>query len=407
MESRRPASPPAGSHDRLYASIDRELDRVGIDSRPEVAARVLELVANESAGMRDFAEVIRADAALTGRLLRLANSALFAQRQPVTTVERACVLLGLERLRAVALGFYLSRAAASGSTSAISRRIWAQSVYRACLASELARRLCPSQAAEAFVIGLMLDCGLPLLLRLAGKDAQELLAAPRPPAVLFRLEQDRLPYTHVDVAAALMRRWRIPPLLARPIERHHTDPGPGRGGEPQRVLERLAYYVGAIHLAGEGGPGQQTPQADLAARVLELPGPELSSCVHSATRDFRATRELFADIADNLSEVDRIMDDVQRQLAEVMDETLAREFRCQTRNRPERFHIGDSVVEVAPGDNETLVAYLLDSRGRRLLAYEFLPEALDLGVLAEALGLEADAPGAFNELADYVRSAAA
>src|SRR5205823_4861273 len=80
-------------------------------------------------------EIIRADAALAGRVLRLANCAFFAQRQPITNLDRSCVLLGVDRLKSVALGFYLSRAAAGDPRQSLSRRIWGQSVYRACLSA--------------------------------------------------------------------------------------------------------------------------------------------------------------------------------------------------------------------------------------------------------------------------------
>ena len=45
--------------------------------------------------------------ALSARLLEMANAAMYAQREPVTTIKRAVTLMGLRRIRMVALGFQL------------------------------------------------------------------------------------------------------------------------------------------------------------------------------------------------------------------------------------------------------------------------------------------------------------
>jgi hypothetical protein len=74
----------------------------------------------------DYAKLIRNDQAVSGRVLRLANSAFFAQRRPVTTIDRACVVLGTDRLKAVALGFHLSRACQTGGDKEYSRKIWGE-----------------------------------------------------------------------------------------------------------------------------------------------------------------------------------------------------------------------------------------------------------------------------------------
>ena len=75
---------------------------------PQVAARLLELAADPNAQIRDYVDAIKTDWALTGRVLRLANSAFYAQRQPVTRLDRALIVLGVERAKAICLGFYLS-----------------------------------------------------------------------------------------------------------------------------------------------------------------------------------------------------------------------------------------------------------------------------------------------------------
>jgi HD-like signal output (HDOD) protein len=49
-------------------------------TNPEVATPIIQLVDSPDSGLSGFAEVVRTDPALAARLLRIANSAMFAQR---------------------------------------------------------------------------------------------------------------------------------------------------------------------------------------------------------------------------------------------------------------------------------------------------------------------------------------
>ena len=110
----------------LHEFLGRRLDAIGIESQPEVVLRLLELSKNQDAQLRDYAGVIKTDHAISGRVLKLANSAMFAQRSAVSSLERGCTLLGIERLKAVSLGFHLSRAANTKDAASrdIARKVW-------------------------------------------------------------------------------------------------------------------------------------------------------------------------------------------------------------------------------------------------------------------------------------------
>ena len=90
---------------RALQSDLRELFACGkMPTSPALAARILELIKDPSSSSNDFAQVIRADQALATRLLKTANSARFAQRGPVTTIDRAVTILGLGRVKTSSLG---------------------------------------------------------------------------------------------------------------------------------------------------------------------------------------------------------------------------------------------------------------------------------------------------------------
>jgi HD-like signal output (HDOD) protein len=391
----------------LYRSLDGRLDGIGMATQPEVAARLLALVGDPGAGMKQYAIVVKPDASLTGRVLRLANSAYFAQIKPVTTLERACVLLGLERLKAVSLGFHLSRAAANDPRCVVSRRVWGESVFRACLCAELARKLYPGLVSEAFVVGLMLDAGMPLLHQLLGEAVERLVLSPDPPLRRFRAEFSTLPFTHVDVGVALCRRWRLPEVLARPIEWHHTAPGDVERTESVHVLHRIGYYVGALRLEGGAGPESATPLSAVAENVLGMPADALSRAVRAASREYMAMADLFRDVADTIPDVATLADRVHLQLVRALDEQMESQFRAETTGEPARFQLGAHQVEVEVDSLGRAVAFVRDDRGERILSYSFGAGAVRVETVLDALGIEAVTPEQRADFEAYIQYLAA
>jgi HD-like signal output (HDOD) protein len=390
----------------LHEQLARRLAEAGVESQPAVAARILDLTKDPSTGLNEYAKVIRHDPALSGRLIRLANSAFFAQRKPVTNVDRACVLLGLDRLRSVSLGFYLSRAAATDSGQSLSREVWSQSLYRACLAAEIARGQAPTLIAEAFVVGLMLDAGIPLTHRLQGGAFEAVYGRGAPPLKTFHAELAELPFTHVDVAAVLTRRWKFPELLAKPIEWHHTPPGSAHRQDPVHTLHRIAYYVGSIGLRADGAPAQRAPMASTAETHLGVDAGRLAELVAQATGEYSAVVELFSDVADSL-EASRLASAVHQQLVDVLDEQMATEIADSTRPRPQQFRLGGLTITLRPDVNGLGTAYTYDSSGEPLSTYRFMFASETVESLREALGLELDARDDTDAIGEYLSKLAA
>ena len=154
--------------DELITSLTTRLGDTTVPSLPQVAIKIIDLVGNPDSTIKQFGEVISGDQALTGRLLRMANSAAFAQRKSVSSVERAMVLLGLERLKALALGFHLSKAAAADDSAIGFRSMWTQSLFRGCVAMKITEKIKKENSCEAGVFGFMCYAGVPSMPGLGG-----------------------------------------------------------------------------------------------------------------------------------------------------------------------------------------------------------------------------------------------
>jgi HD-like signal output (HDOD) protein len=385
----------------LHEFLGRRLDAIGIESQPEVVLRLLEISKNPDAQLKDYAGVIKTDHAISGRVLKLANSAMFAQRSAVSSLERGCTLLGIERLKAVSLGFHLSRAASAKDTTTreIARKVWGHSVFRACMAAEAARLTAPGLIAEAFVIGLMMDAGIPLAAKIQGDSYIGVFNECATPGKLFRREFDSLPFTHIDVMSVLSRKWRFPDLLTKPIELHHTRPADNAKDEPVNRLHRIAYVVGLLELdqhdltnaslmgAAETG-GMLTAQ-----RLLRAGDQEMSRVISSSVAEYRVMIDVFSEVASGLVNIEELATRVQNSLINCIDdqiiESMARDgSRIPGQAADAPLIIANSKVEIILEPDGSIVAFVTDSEGRRVVSHRLAKTGETAHTVCESLGLE-------------------
>ena len=390
----------------------RKLDAMVVETQPEVAARLLDLVTDPDAGLSDFADIIRNDTALSGRLLRMANSAYFAQREPVTTLERACVLLGINRIRALALGFYLSRAIDAGGEQRYGRLMWGRSLLRACFAAKLAEAIKPQLFAEAFLIGLMMDSGVPLVRTLIGPEVyDQTCPTSEPPSRMFKAESYHFTYTHVDMARALIRRWRIPDVLAKPILWHHSPPQSLKNTEPVHILHRVAFYVGSMHVEHEPPAATALPLPTLGQKLLDLPAKRLADIFKSACKEYATVREFFGHVADGITDVESLGVRVHGALNKLIDQTIEDTIKADSAMAAATFAFDSGSIEVLrdPDNADFALAYMLDQAGHRQTMHRFpIGSATASDVLHELSLEEGDIDsGELESMTDYLRALAA
>ncbi|MBC7836134.1 MAG: HDOD domain-containing protein [Phycisphaerales bacterium] len=392
----------------LYDRVDAALFGVGVETQPAVAARIVELLQRPNAHLREYGDAIKADCALTGRLLRLANSAHFAQRSPVTNIERAFVLLGMERVKSISMGFYIARSTTGPSQRALSRCVWGQSLFRACLASKLAATQSPNVCPEAFIVGLMLDAGIPLMGRIFGPN-YESIAMALSPHELYQTELNTLEFTHVDVAAVLARRWRLPSLLSKAITWHHSRPPSVGPGQPGPTLQRIASYVGSLSLDVRNCPIVLSP-LPAPARSEVATTSEVKSLVNEAAAEFLAISALFTDVADPIGTPDEIHALLQPRLIETLDQLLESGAGGPLAASPAgsvSARVAGVEVQLETASSGGVTAFITGEAGAKLLSCTVSPGEEDASSIMRVLGLEDATPDEIDGLMARIRDLAA
>lgn len=373
--------------DELHGQLQRRLGDTSVPTLPQVAVRILELVSDQNSTIQKFTDVIKTDQALTGRLLRLSNSAQFAQRTPVTRLERAMVLLGMDRLKAMALGFHLSKAAAADDGAFSFKRTWTQSLFRGFLAMKLAEKVNRSCSGEAFIVGLMSDCGAPMMPKLVGAEYEKQINPGDSPAKQYLAEARSLEFTHVDVSSVLARLWKLPDILAKPIANHHTPVFAINAKEPASVLNGVAYFAGMISLSEANGTGAGEPPAGVAKRLFGMEKDDLDRAIASAAADFAATREFFGHVIDETISVDAIVNRANAFLAP--EESAAINGAAPVAKAVAlKFNAGTIVVELEPAANGMVAAYIADTSGTRLVSEMIDPKKQNDDQIRTALMLD-------------------
>jgi len=221
------------------ALLDKILACPSLPTLPAAALEVIDLCRRDDVHMDKLARTICKDPALALKVLKTVNSAQYALRNKVTTVSHALVLLGINTVKSLALGFTLVGSLRDvKGTSYDPSPIWRRSLLAAFAARSTSLRVGGADHEEAFLAGLLQDLGVLALLQVLGSPYVELLrVSGESSGKLADLERKHLKLDHTEVGEALARRWGLPDQLLMPIRYHESpDEAPGTGRQTARIV---------------------------------------------------------------------------------------------------------------------------------------------------------------------------
>ncbi len=197
--------------------------RVGdLPALPQVAAKVLELVQDPDSSTADLEKVISRDPAITAKLLKISNSALYGLRCNVSTVSQAIVILGFSTLRSVVLAASTEALFRSKNSRFKEKILWEHALAVALAARALARECRLPRTEEAFVAGLIHDIGCAILDGSANERYDEVVQLVYNDGMpLLDAERQILGLDHTEVGAVVAKRWNLAPALEESVRLHH------------------------------------------------------------------------------------------------------------------------------------------------------------------------------------------
>lgn len=197
-----------------------------LPSLPEIYLRVSELLESDYSTVQQIGKAIQTDPILTGRILKMINSAYYGLAAPVTSIAQAVSLLGRQQLSQFLMGSVVAGVFNDASIANFPmREFWEHSVKTAIIARHLAMQNVHIIDHEAFfTAGLLHDLGLLVIARVAPDLVAQIADGKKDPDTDgLQLETELLGVTHVEVGAALMKKWAMPSLISQCVQKHHSE----------------------------------------------------------------------------------------------------------------------------------------------------------------------------------------
>ena len=217
-----------------------------LPSPPGVATKIIELANDPDVEIDQIAQVLSIDPATTARVLRIANSPMYAMSREITNLSQALMILGLNATISLALSFSLLKSWQSDSdgTGLDYSLFWRRAMLAAAATRAIAAKIGWRDGEAMFVAALIQDIGVMALDRTVPDLYEDLGESQIKHSTLIDRERERTGADHAEVGAWLLESWSFPEAVLHAVRDSH-DP------EASSAEGREALFVRAVAFSGE------------------------------------------------------------------------------------------------------------------------------------------------------------
>jgi HD-like signal output (HDOD) protein len=231
-------------------------------SLPTSVNKVMEVCNDPQTSPMDLNHIIALDPVLTGRVLKLINSAYYSLPQHVTTLVRAIIMLGLNTVKNLALSSaILKNMQIRGNSRGINTEAFWRHSLGVGVASKLlaVKRGCdPRRLEEYFTAGLLHDIGKIPLNSVASESYTAVVqAAEKQNLSLIKAEEKFLGIDHCGSGEQIVNEWKLQGPIGDVIINHHRCAeysGPNRDLLYNVALANYSIQEWNIGFAGNSHP---------------------------------------------------------------------------------------------------------------------------------------------------------
>jgi HD-like signal output (HDOD) protein len=245
-----------------HQQIQNDIDRMpGLST---TVTKVMEVCNRPATSSHDLNRVISLDPVLTGKVLKLVNSAYYSLGKEVTSLTHAIILLGINTVKNLALSTaVLKCVGGKDSFRCLSMDdFWVHSLGVGVISRSFARLtgIPVTDQEDFFVAGLLHDLGkipmnrcYPDLYRRALEEANHENRA------LFELEKAHLGLDHCHVGGLIAEKWRLHRDFSDVFHFHHDEQSMIKGKSPFVVTVSLANLYANYWKIGSTGDTAPAP----------------------------------------------------------------------------------------------------------------------------------------------------
>lgn len=231
---------------KLISRLDEDLrsNKLVLPALPEVAMRARAVVENTDSSAKDIAKVVADDPAISAKLLKVANSAVYSHHHKTENLQNAIARMGVGLVKMLITNFSIMNLMnpTSGDFGKRLKALHDHSIEVAIRAYVIAEKYDNLDPHRALLAGLIHDIGyLPMLQHLRD-DPEIKILSPDTEAALRGL--------HTAAGKMIMLAWKFPDDLAEVVTRHE-DMFAVKDGEVTYLdvvmAANIRSYVGTKH----------------------------------------------------------------------------------------------------------------------------------------------------------------
>ncbi|MDH3769536.1 MAG: GGDEF domain-containing protein [Nitrospirota bacterium] len=295
-----------------------------LPSPPTIAVQILQLANEPEIDLKNLTKMLSCDPALACKILKMANSPIYAYSRKVDNLHQAVMILGLNAVIALSLSFSLTKALINRGGIGLDYSLFWKRALLAGAASRVLGQACGLRDLEAlYLASLLQDIGMLALDQLYPDlytiDSQ---AQASHGNVILR-EREMLQTYHAEVGSWLLEQWGFPSQFCLAAA-HSDDPWPSADPDEQ------TRFINCVALSGK-----------IAEIFVRNSSDEF---MHTVNQQIRKGLPV-----DNNFELIQVLEDIQGLIPEIED---LFDVKIQTWDYP------DAIVEQA---RETLLRRSLDS----------------------------------------------
>ncbi len=216
-----------------------------LPTTPQIYDKLNSATKNPDVGVEEIVAVVRLDAALSARLLRLSNSTHFSRGgERVADLAEAVNRIGFSEIfrvvgAAMAAQLYVTGLPIYGVGG---DELWSNSIATA-LAAEVLAEQTRNDKQLAYTMGLLRPVGRLILQKIAsGAMCPPMSGRKTTGALVNAWEKQTLSLTNMEAGERLCRMWNLPADLGRPI-RHHFAPTEDEAKNPMAAILHIASWM--------------------------------------------------------------------------------------------------------------------------------------------------------------------
>lgn len=208
--------------------IDRVIIRkfTTIKTLPNIAIHLIKLISDGNTTIRDIESVIRLDATLVVRLMRLVNSPYYGLRAKVENIAGAVTYIGMDGLRNLIVVEALKDIFGNESYGEVFSRsqLWMHSAVVAITCKMISERLFMIEGENAFLVGILHEIGMVVESQVVLNLFLQTCKTCDSDAKSFVQHENKIiGANHCEIGYLLAKDWGLPVEVQLAIRHHHKD----------------------------------------------------------------------------------------------------------------------------------------------------------------------------------------